>query len=92
MLIPKSQFYERYTFVCITLPQELAARMVTFDNKILFVGFGFVARCTLPILLDHIKIAPKNITIIDFEPDEEALRPWTEKGVVFVQENSAQTI
>jgi len=60
--------------------------MVTFNNKILFVGFGFVARCTLPILLNHIKIAPSNITIIDFEPDEEALRPWIEKGVVFVQD------
>ena len=57
------------------MPQELVARMITFDNKILFVGFGFVARCTLPILLDHIKIEPKNITIIDFEPDEDALRP-----------------
>ena len=60
--------------------------MITFDNKILFVGFGFVARCTLPILLDHIKIEPKNITIIDFEPDEDALRPWIEKGVTFIQD------
>ena len=59
--------------------------MITFDNKILFVGFGFVARCTLPILLRHIKIDPKRITIIDFAPDNDALRPWTEQGVRFVQ-------
>ena len=79
-------FHERYTFARIALPQELVSRMVTFDNKILFVGFGFVARCTLPILLKHIKIDPSNITIIDFEPDEEALRPWIERGVTFVQD------
>ena len=60
--------------------------MVTFNNRILFVGFGFVARCTLPILLDHIKVSPKNITIIDFEPDDAALAPWVKKGVTFVRE------
>ena len=60
--------------------------MITFDNKILFVGFGFVARCTLPILLRHIKIDPKRITIIDFAPDNDALRPWTEQGVRFFKE------
>ena len=34
----------------------------------LFVGCGAVARCTLPILLDHVKVPPHAITILDFEP------------------------
>ena len=60
--------------------------MVSFDKRILFVGFGAVARCTLPILLDHIKVSPKNITIIDFEPNDAALAPWIKKGVSFFRE------
>ncbi|MCS5617001.1 MAG: saccharopine dehydrogenase NADP-binding domain-containing protein [Planctomycetota bacterium] len=59
--------------------------MLPFPQRILFVGFGFVARCTLPILLRHIRIAPEQITILEFEPDEEAIRPWTDKGVNFVR-------
>lgn len=48
------------------------------------VGFGAVARCTLPILVKHIGIDPKNVTIIDFEPNEAALKPWIERGMTFV--------
>ena len=36
--------------------------MLAFPNRILFVGFGAVARCTLPILLKHISVDPKHIT------------------------------
>ena len=60
--------------------------MLAFSNRILFVGFGAVARCTLPILLDHIKVDPKRITIMDFEPNEAALRPWLEQGMTFVKD------
>ena len=60
--------------------------MLPFNKRVLFVGFGAVARCTLPILLDHVRVSPKNITIIDFETDEAALRPWTERGVTFVRD------
>jgi homospermidine synthase len=50
--------------------------MPTFSRRILFVGFGSVARCTLPILLKHVSVDPKHITIIDFDPDgEAALKP-----------------
>jgi len=59
--------------------------MIEFSNRILFVGFGFVARCTVPVLLRHIKVDPRRITIMDFEPDEAALKPWIEQGVTFVK-------
>jgi homospermidine synthase len=44
--------------------------MFEFPNRILFVGFGAVARCTLPILLKHIRVDPRHITIINFEPND----------------------
>jgi len=60
--------------------------MIAFRNKIVFVGYGAVARCTLPILVKHIKVPPKDITVIDFEDRAEALRPWTDQGVRFVRD------
>jgi homospermidine synthase len=55
----------------------------------LFVGFGAVARCTLPIFLKHIDVDPTRITIVDFDPDEAALRPYVEQGMVFVRNRVA---
>lgn len=62
--------------------------MLNFSQRIVFVGFGAVARCTIPILLKHVNIDPKRITIIDFdlEPGHEALKPWTDRGVTFVRD------
>ena len=60
--------------------------MLAFTNRILFVGFGAVARCTLPILLKHINVDPKQITIMDFDPNEAALKPWLDQGVTFVKD------
>src|SRR5215471_14070976 len=63
--------------------------MTAFDKRILFLGFGAVARCTLPILMDHIKVDPRRITIMDFEPNEAAIRPWLERGMTFVKDRVA---
>ncbi|MGA3328048.1 MAG: saccharopine dehydrogenase NADP-binding domain-containing protein, partial [Terriglobia bacterium] len=60
--------------------------MVTFPNRVVFVGFGAVARCTLPILINHLKIDPKRITAIDFDQVDEALKPWIAQGVTFVKD------
>ena len=54
--------------------------MITFQNKILFVGFGAVARCTLPILVRHISVDPKRITIMDFDPNDAALQALDRAG------------
>ncbi|NBS90387.1 homospermidine synthase [bacterium] len=59
--------------------------MIEFKNRVLFVGFGAVARCSIPVLMDHVKIPTKNITIMDFDSNDEALRPWIEKGITFVK-------
>jgi homospermidine synthase len=64
--------------------------MPTFAHRIVFVGFGAVARCTLPILLRLVDVDPKRITIIEFDPDEAVLRPWIERGVTLVKDRVAQ--
>ncbi len=56
-----------------------------FKNKVLMIGYGSVAKCTLPILLKHIKISYKNITIIDFADKRKDLAKWIRKGVHYFQ-------
>jgi homospermidine synthase len=60
--------------------------MVDFDKRILLVGFGSVAQCTLPILLKHVRVPPRNITVIDFEDQTALLKPWIAQGVRFHRE------
>jgi homospermidine synthase len=64
--------------------------MLAFNNRIVFVGYGAVARCTLPILVKHIKCPPQNITIIEFDDRAEELRPWMEQGVRCVRDRVTQ--
>ena len=45
--------------------------MIAFSKKILFVGYGAVAECTLPILLKLIRVPAANITVMDFEDRAE---------------------
>jgi len=59
--------------------------MIEFNKRILFVGYGAVAQCTLPILAKHLNVPMKNITVMDFENRKEILRPWINRGVKFVQ-------
>ena len=59
---------------------------LTFPNRVLLVGFGAVARCTLPILVKHLQADPKLITIIDFDPNDAALKAWIGQGVTFVKD------
>ncbi len=60
--------------------------MMEFGKKVLIIGYGSVSKCTLPILLKHIKIPYKNITVIDFADKRRELLSWTKKGVNYFQE------
>ncbi len=60
--------------------------MTRFNNKILFVGYGAVAECTLPILLKHLQVAPGNITVMDFEDRSGKLKPFIAQGVHWVRD------
>ncbi|HEX9241792.1 MAG TPA: saccharopine dehydrogenase C-terminal domain-containing protein [Anaeromyxobacter sp.] len=59
--------------------------MVEFGKRILFVGYGAVAQCTLPILMKHMKVKPSDVTVMDFEDKREVLAPWLKKGVRFLR-------
>lgn len=60
--------------------------MIDFQKRVLFLGYGAVAQCALPIFVRHFRVNPKNITVLDFEDCEEAIRPWTAQGVRFVRQ------
>jgi homospermidine synthase len=72
-------------------------RRMGFDNKVLIIGYGAVSKCTLPILLEQVRIPLKNITLIDFEDKAKELKPYTKKGLRFFRrritpENMAATL
>lgn len=57
--------------------------MMEFKNKVLVIGYGAVAQCTIPLLLKQIKIPYDNITIIDFEDKSSIMNALISKGVHF---------
>ena len=57
---------------------------INFNKRILFIGYGSVAQCALPMLLKLVKVPARNITVMDFEDKRQALKPWLAKGVKFV--------
>ncbi|HWC89201.1 MAG TPA: saccharopine dehydrogenase NADP-binding domain-containing protein, partial [Pirellulales bacterium] len=60
--------------------------MLAFGKRILCLGFGSVAQCTLPVLFKHLRVPPQNVTVMDFEDCTKLMRPWTEQGVTFVRD------
>ncbi|MBS0207731.1 MAG: homospermidine synthase [Planctomycetes bacterium] len=63
--------------------------MLDFGKRILMVGYGSVAQCTLPVLFKHLNVPPKNITVIDFEDRGRQLQSWLDQGVKFQRERLA---
>jgi homospermidine synthase len=60
--------------------------MIDFNGRVLFIGFGSVAQCTLPILVRHIRVPASKITVLDFEDLSGRMKEWTDQGVRFVQD------
>jgi homospermidine synthase len=61
------------------------AAMIDFHGKVLFLGYGAVAHCALPVFLRHVRVAPEKITVMDFEDRSADLQPWTDQGLRFVR-------
>lgn len=55
-----------------------------FKGKILVVGCGVVARCTIPLLLKHIEVDPQNITIMDMYDYRPHVSEALKKGVNYI--------
>ena len=64
--------------------------MISFKNRVLFLGYGAVAQCALPIFLKHFRIRPENITVLDIEDRSEFLKPLMAQGVRFVRKRITQ--
>jgi homospermidine synthase len=60
--------------------------VTAFPHRVLFLGFGSVAECTLPIFFRHVDCPARGVTVMDFEDRASRLREWTRKGVSFVHD------
>lgn len=60
------------------------SRLPLFHGHVLVVGLGAVARCTLPLLLDHLRLAPARLTVLDFDAPDEHVRFVRGSGATFV--------
>ncbi len=56
-----------------------------FDGRILVLGFGGVARCTLPLLLKHLDVPRDRITVLDMADISDAESNPENAGVRFVR-------
>ncbi len=65
--------------------------MLEYRNRILIVGYGAVAQCALPILVKHVKVPARDITVMDFEDRRAAMAPWVKRGVNFVRQRVTRT-
>jgi homospermidine synthase len=63
--------------------------MIDFPKRVLFLGYGAVAHCALPIFLKHVRIPPANITVIDFEDRSDILKLWVNQDVSWIQQRIA---
>jgi homospermidine synthase len=59
---------------------------MSFAGRILLVGCGYVGRCTLPLLLRHLRMPPEHITVLDFVDNRSAIAGELAKGVRYVRE------
>ena len=57
-----------------------------FDGKILVIGCGSVSQCTIPLLLKHLEMPTKNITIMDFVDNRHLVKDALDKGVNYVSD------
>lgn len=63
---------------------------LSFSGGILFLGFGGVARCTLPLVLRHIDVPASRITVMDMADTAASLAPYAAQGVRVLRERLRQ--
>jgi homospermidine synthase len=59
---------------------------IPFKGRILVLGCGSVAQCTLPLLLRHLDLNPGQITVLDFVDSRKPLAAFLAQGGRFVRE------
>ena len=61
-------------------------KYVTLAGKILIIGCGSVSQCAIPLVIRHIDVDPKNVTIMDFVDNRNRVKDSLEKGVKYVND------
>ncbi len=61
-------------------------KKLTFKGRVLFIGYGSVGRCTLPILLRHLDMPADRIAVIDGDDHAADVALYVEKGVKYTVE------
>ena len=56
---------------------------VPFSGRMLMLGCGSVAQCTLPLLLRHV-VAPEQVTVMDFVDNRYRIQTEIDRGVNYV--------
>jgi len=59
---------------------------IKFPGSILWIGYGIVSRCTLPLISEHLDFDWKKVTIVDKEDKKKELKAFIDKGATFVLE------
>ncbi|MCY2964064.1 MAG: saccharopine dehydrogenase NADP-binding domain-containing protein [Planctomycetota bacterium] len=60
---------------------------ISFNGKVLIIGFGGVAQCTLPLLRKHMDTPVHHFTVMDFADEvPEKLQHWIDAGVNFCKD------
>ncbi|MBU1026562.1 MAG: saccharopine dehydrogenase NADP-binding domain-containing protein [Candidatus Margulisbacteria bacterium] len=59
---------------------------VKFGGKILIIGCGSVSQCAIPLVVRHIDVDPKNVTIMDYVDNKKRVQDTLDKGVKYVSD------
>ncbi len=59
---------------------------LAFPGRILVLGCGSVAQCTLPLFVRHLELRPEQITILDFVDSRARVAGLLEQGVRYVED------
>ena len=52
-----------------------------FDGRILFIGYGSVTRCTLPLIERHFDMPLPRVAVVDAEDRSYEIAPFVAKGL-----------
>ncbi|MBI5408384.1 MAG: homospermidine synthase [Nitrospirae bacterium] len=64
----------------------MLVKKTAFKGRILMLGCGSVAQCTLPLILRHLDMPPSKITCLDFVDNRDKITDALKQGVTYKQE------
>lgn len=67
----------------VIFTQESGGKMLKFNKRILVIGYGGVAQCTLPVLFNHLELEYSQVTVLDLDDKSALIKPLTDKGLTY---------